>query len=72
MTIIKENKTFKIGRDFVEAVSLPRSAKCYHAEVGTRNFLVAADCVDSAQAIIVSALASEGIKSTGAGRYQLC
>lgn len=72
MTIVQGNDgNMRIGKDFVEAVTLPKSSKCFKAIVGKWNWLVAAETMDEAQRKIVSALASEGIKSTGAGMFQL-
>ena len=72
MTIIKvDDGTIKIAKDFVTAAYLPTGSKCWRAHVSGRNFLVAAETLDNAQQMIIRALASEGIKSTGAGSYQV-
>jgi len=72
MTIIKSSDgTIKIAKDFVTASYLPAGAKCWQAQVSGRHFLVAAQTLDAAQNMIIRALASEGISSTGAGTYQV-
>jgi len=70
MTIVKQDGTFRIAKDLVAAISLPTREKCYQCRVHGFDWLVAAESVDHAQKQIVTALASEGIRSTGAGSFQ--